>query len=48
MVWVVEPRERRLILRYPDRAPKVLTAAGVLDGEDVLPGFRCAVAELFG
>jgi Uma2 family endonuclease len=48
MVWVVEPRERRLILRYPDRAPKVLTAADVLDGEEVVPGFHCAVAELFG
>jgi Uma2 family endonuclease len=47
-VWLVEPRERRVIVRYPDRPPKVVGSDDILDGEDVVPGFALAVAELFG
>lgn len=47
LVWVVEPRERRVVVRYPDRPPRTLTAGDVLDGEDVVPGFALALADLF-
>jgi Uma2 family endonuclease len=47
-VWLVEPRERRVIVRYPDRPPKVIGSDDILDGEEVVPGFALAVAELFG
>jgi Uma2 family endonuclease len=48
LVWVVEPRERRVVVRYPDRPPRTVTASDVLDGEDVVPGFALALADLFG
>ena len=48
LVWVVDPEERRVIVRYPDRPPKVVAAGESLDGEDVVPGFALAIAELFG
>ena len=48
IAWVVEPRQQRVIVRYPDGASKILTGSDVLDGEDVVPGFRCPVTEVFG
>jgi Uma2 family endonuclease len=47
LVWVVDPGERRVIVRYPDRPPAVLIEYDTLDGEDVVPGFALPVAELF-
>jgi Uma2 family endonuclease len=48
LVWVVDPEERSVtICRGPDEG-KVLFEAALLDGDEVLPGFRCEVAELFG
>jgi Uma2 family endonuclease len=47
-VWLVDPRERRLIVRYPDRPSIVLADRDILDGEDVVPGFALDLAELFG
>ena len=48
LVWVMEPRERRVVVRYPDRPSRTLTAGDVLDGEDVVPGFALTLADLFG
>ncbi len=48
LVWLVDPRERRVIVRYPDRPPRVLTDRDSLDGEDVVPGFALDLAGLFG
>jgi Uma2 family endonuclease len=48
LVWVVTPRERRVVVRYPDRPPRTLAVDGVLDGEDVIPGFALALREPFG
>jgi Uma2 family endonuclease len=48
VVWVVEPRERRVLVRYPDRAPRILSGNDCIEGEDVVPGFRLAVTALFG
>jgi Uma2 family endonuclease len=48
IVWVVEPPEQRVIVRYPDRPPRVLAHDDIIEGEDVVPGFRLAAADLFG
>jgi hypothetical protein len=37
-----------VIVRYPDRPPRIVVAGDILDGEDVVPGFALALAELFG
>jgi Uma2 family endonuclease len=46
LVWLVDPREGRVVVRYPDRPPAVLTEIDTIDGEDVVPGFTLPVAEL--
>jgi Uma2 family endonuclease len=48
LVWLVDPRERRVMVRYADRPPRVLTDRDILDGEDVVPGFALDLAGLFG
>ncbi|MBA3344132.1 MAG: Uma2 family endonuclease [Gemmatimonadales bacterium] len=48
MVWVVDPREPVVIVRYPDRPPRILAGSAFLEGEDVVPGFHLALADLFG
>ena len=48
MVWIVDPEEKTLtIYRSADEARLYHETARV-NGEDVLPGFECKVAELFG
>jgi Uma2 family endonuclease len=47
-VWLVDPRERRVTVRYPGRPPRTLATDGVLDGEGVVPGFSLPLEDLFG
>jgi Uma2 family endonuclease len=47
-VWLVDPRERRVTVRYADRPSRVLTDTDMLEGEDVVPGFAIELAALFG
>lgn len=47
LVWIVDPSKRTVAVYRTLLAPKRLDERGVLDGEDVLPGFSVAVAELF-
>jgi Uma2 family endonuclease len=47
MVWVVDGESRNVTVYRSGREPRVLEENEVLDGEDVLPGFTCAVSELF-
>ncbi len=47
LVWVVEPAHRTVTVYRPDRSPQELALDGYLDGYDVLPGFRVAVAAIF-
>ena len=47
LVWVVDPDSRTVTVYRPDRSPVELAAEGYLDGYDVLPGFRVAVAAIF-
>jgi Uma2 family endonuclease len=47
LVWVVYPSTRRVAVHGPGGGVTVLTGSDALDGGDVVPGFRCPVAELF-
>ena len=47
LVWVVEPASRTVTVYRPDQAPQTLGPEAQLDGYDVLPGFRVAVAAIF-
>ena len=46
-VWVVWPNTRTVAIHGPGAKPVTLTEDDALDGGDVLPGFRCPVAEVF-
>lgn len=47
LVWVVDPKARRLTVFSPDREPETFAAENDWDGGTVLPGLRFKVAELF-
>lgn len=48
LIWLISPRDRTVkIYRQGGRDPQRLTVDDELTGEDVLPGFRCQVADLF-
>lgn len=47
LVWVFHPRWRTVTVRRPNQPARVLGETDELDGEDVLPGFRLAVSEIF-
>jgi Uma2 family endonuclease len=45
-VWVVDPRKERAVIYRSLSEVSELGPDGVLDGEDVLPGFRCALRDI--
>ncbi|HEX5041414.1 MAG TPA: Uma2 family endonuclease [Candidatus Polarisedimenticolaceae bacterium] len=47
LVWVVDPRRKRVTAYRSLLAPQVLGEGDVLDGEDVVPGFSLPVSALF-
>jgi Uma2 family endonuclease len=47
LVWLVYPRSRRVRILRLEGPPTELGPDGELTGEDILPGFRCPVADLF-
>ena len=47
LVWVVDPRRRTVTIHSPEREARILNSGSALDGEDVLPGFRMPLSELF-
>ncbi|MBN9519793.1 Uma2 family endonuclease [bacterium] len=47
LVWVVHPEERTVIVYTKPGDGTVLWEDATLTGGDVLPGFRCPVAEFF-
>jgi Uma2 family endonuclease len=47
LIWVVSPKSKTVIVRRLDGTCAEVGAAGELSGEDVLPGFTVAVADLF-
>ncbi|HET6572487.1 MAG TPA: Uma2 family endonuclease [Fimbriiglobus sp.] len=48
LVWLVDPKARTVTVFAGTIQGKTLDESGTLDGGDVLPGFTCKVAELFG
>lgn len=47
LVWVVDPDTRTVTVYRSLLAPRTLAETESLDGEEVVPGLRIAVAELF-
>jgi Uma2 family endonuclease len=47
LVWVVHPEVRTVEVHRPQGAGVILHEQDELSSEDVLPGFRCRVADLF-
>ena len=48
LVWVVHPDTRSVDVHRDGRNVMPMDEHGVLDGEDVLPGFSCPVSSIFG
>ena len=47
MLWIVDPFRRTVTIYQPGRDPLLLGEHGTLEGDPVVPGFRCPVAEIF-
>ena len=47
LVWVIRPRQRTVTVYHPDGTVRLLREPDTLEGEDVLPGFRLPVREVF-
>jgi Uma2 family endonuclease len=47
VVWVVDPFQRTVTAYRRDREPEVFTETDTLTVEDVIPGFRMAVRDVF-
>ena len=47
LVWVAHPRPRQVVVHRPGQAPRPLGVGDTLEGEEVVPGFRLTVADLF-
>jgi Uma2 family endonuclease len=46
LVWVIDPFRRVARISYKDGTEFVIGERDVLDGDDVVPGFRCQLAKL--
>jgi Uma2 family endonuclease len=46
-VWVINPKRRIVTIHRPLLAVITLDENDELDGQDVVPGFRCRVSEIF-
>ena len=47
MVLVVNPRRRVVVVHRPNQAVRVLAESDVLDGEDVVPGWKLPIRDIF-
>jgi Uma2 family endonuclease len=47
LIWVVNPVARTVKIYRADGTITGLREQDVLEGEDVVPGFRCTISELF-
>lgn len=48
LAWVIDPERSTAQVYRPDSSISLVAANGMLDGEDVLPGFTCTLAEILG
>lgn len=47
VVWVIDPASSKVLVLTPPNCIRVLGSEETLEGGDVLPGFKCRVAEIF-
>jgi Uma2 family endonuclease len=47
LLWIVYPDARTVHVHRPGQELRVLSEDGVLDGEEVVPGFSLPVGEIF-
>lgn len=47
LVWIIDPEERSAVVYRADGSQTDYDADGILDGEDVLPGFTLNLAEIW-
>ena len=47
LVWVIDPETRRATIHRSLTEARTIDEHGFLDGEDVVPGFRCRLGEVF-
>jgi Uma2 family endonuclease len=47
MLWIADPFRRTVTIYQPGRDPVLLGERAILEGDPVVQGFRCAVAEIF-
>jgi Uma2 family endonuclease len=47
MLWVVDSFRRTVTIYQPGRDPVLLGERAILEGDPVVSGFRCPVAEIF-
>jgi Uma2 family endonuclease len=47
LVWSVDPESRTVVVYRPGAEPVTLGEDQEIDGGDVIPGFRCRVADFF-
>ncbi len=47
LVWVVHPKRRVVLIHRPQAEVTTLGESDTLDGADVVPGFQCAVSDVF-
>jgi Uma2 family endonuclease len=47
LAWVIDPEPESLEICHSPTERKLIGGGGFLDGEDILPGFRYAIADLF-
>ncbi len=46
-VWAANPKRKSVTVHRRNTAPRVLTEGDILEGEDLVPGFRINVADIF-
>ena len=47
LVWLFYPKTRTVMVLRPDGSARMIPAGGLLDGNDVLPGFTVELASIF-
>ena len=48
LVWLLHPSTRSVEVHHEEASGPTLFDGDILDGSDVLPGFTCAVSDIFG
>ena len=46
LVWVIDPKRNEARVHRPDGSITIIAKNGVLEGEDVLPGFSCPLSDV--